>query len=168
MGWLRSLFRSSEVIGIAGDTLAFALEAAEDAHPNEFMGMLRGTPAAEFGLAETGLLITDIIVVPGTVSNSVSATVRTSMIPNNPADLGSVHSHPNGVLQPSDQDLASFGRGSVHLILGAPYEWRDWQAFDAEGQPRHLSVYNVDLPDPESFFHFDQADIDAEIERERS
>lgn len=167
MGWLRSLFRSDEVIGIAADTLDFALEAAEDTHPNEYMGMLRGTRAREFDLAESGVVITDVLIVPGTESNSVSATVKTSMLPNNPADVGSVHSHPNGVLKPSDEDLATFGRGSVHIILGAPYERDCWQAFGNDGRPRELPVLDVDLPDPESFFDFDQADIDAELREEQ-
>ncbi len=167
MGWFRSLFRSGEVVGIAADTLEFALEAAEDTHPNEYMGMLRGTEAREFDLDRDGLLVTDVVVVPGTQSNPVSATVQTNMIPNNPTDIGSIHSHPNGVLRPSDEDLATFGRGQVHIILGAPYRRDCWRAFDNQGNQRDLPVYNVDLPDPESFFDFDQADIDAELREER-
>lgn len=163
MGWLRSLFRSDRVIGIAADTLSFALEAAEDTHPNEYMGMLRGSPATEFDLDRDGQLITDVIIIPGTESNSVSATVRTSMIPNNPADLGSIHSHPNGVLTPSQADLATFTRGSVHIIMGAPYRRSDWVAYDSDGDERSLPVFDVDLPDPGSFFDFDQADIDREL-----
>ena len=166
MGWLGSLFRSNEVIGIAAETLEFALEAAEDSHPNEYMGMLRGTEATDLGLDRDGLLITDVVVIPGTETNPVSATVSTSMIPNTPQDVGSVHSHPNGVLRPSDEDLATFGRGTVHLILGAPYRRDCWRAFDSSGNPRELAVYNVSLPEPSSFFHFDQADIDRELEND--
>ena len=167
MGWLRSFFRSSEVIGIAGETLSFILEAAEDTHPNEYMGMLRGQSADTFGLDEDGLLITDILVIPGTESGPTSATVKSWMVPNDTASVGSVHSHPNGVLRPSDEDLATFGRGEVHMIIGAPYGWNDWQAFDSDGKKRDLAVYDVELPDAETFFHFDQADIDDELWEER-
>ena len=167
MRWLRSLFRADEVVGIAAETLAFVLEAAEDTHPNEYMGMLRGEPASTFGLDEDGTLITDVLVIPGTKSNPVSATVKSWMVPNDTTSVGSVHSHPNGVLRPSDEDLATFGQGQVHIIVAAPYRWNSWEAFDASGNPRKLPVYDVDLPDPESFFHFDQRDIDAELMEER-
>ncbi|MFB6185315.1 MAG: proteasome protein, partial [Halobacteriaceae archaeon] len=59
-------------------------------------------------------------------------------------------------------DKMMFGRGQVHIILGAPYTKSDWRAFDNHGDPIDLPVYDVDLPDPESFFDFSQADIDRE------
>ncbi len=157
------LFRSGGVVGIAEETLEFVLEAAADTHPHEYMGLLRGEDAASLGLDREGTVVTDVLVIPGTESNSVSATVRTTMVPNDMRAVGSVHSHPNGVLRPSDQDLQTFGRGDVHIILGAPYERRDWRAFDREGEPRSLEVIDVDLPDPEDFFDFDQSDIDEEL-----
>jgi proteasome lid subunit RPN8/RPN11 len=87
------------------------------------------------------------------------------MIPNDLSGAGSVHSHPNGVLQPSDADLATFHRGDVHIILGAPYRERDWQAFDSDGDPIDLPVLSVSLEDAnEEFFHFSQEDIDRELQ----
>jgi proteasome lid subunit RPN8/RPN11 len=156
------LFRSSEVLGIAEDALQFALEASEDAHPNEYMGFLRGEDADRFGLDRDGTVVTDVLVIPGTVSDPTSATVRENMVPNDRGAVGSVHSHPNGVLRPSDADLATFGKGSVHVIIGYPYGRHDWQAFDREGRARSLDVLDVALPE-ESFFDFTQADIDAEL-----
>ncbi|WP_338728209.1 Mov34/MPN/PAD-1 family protein [Haladaptatus sp. DJG-WS-42] len=156
------LFRSSELLGIAEATLEFVLEASRETHPNEYMGLLRGERAADLGLDDEGVVITDVLVIPGTESNSVSATVRTSMIPNDMRAIGSVHSHPNGVLRPSDADLATFGNGQAHIIIGAPYGRDDWQAFDREGEPRDLPVLDVALPD-EPFFDFTQEDIDKEL-----
>lgn len=167
MGWLRSLFRAEEVIGIAGDTLKFAQEAARDSHPNEYMGMLRATSASELNVDESGSIITDIMVIPGTESGPVSASVKSWMVPNDATSVGSIHSHPSGALRPSDEDLATFGKGQVHIILGAPYEWNSWQAFDNGGNPIDLPVMSVDLPDPESFFDFDQRDIDAELRKDK-
>ena len=163
MGLLDALFRSNEILGIAEETLEFALESSEAAHPNEYMGFLRGTEADRLGLDQNGLVITDILVVPGTEANSVSATVRTSQIPNDVKALGSVHSHPNGVIEPSAADLGTFGRGSVHIIIGAPYRRNDWRAFDSEGRPTNLNVLDVELPDSEEFFDFTQEDIDEEL-----
>ena len=157
------LFRSGEILGIAESALDFARAASEDSHPNEYMGLLRGDKASKVGLDESGTVLTDVLVIPGTESNPVSATVKTSMVPNDMRAAGSVHSHPNGVLKPSDADLATFGRNEVHIIVGAPYERGDWQAFDNGGQPIRLDVLEVEPPE-ERFFDFDQQDIDRELE----
>ncbi|WP_247008558.1 Mov34/MPN/PAD-1 family protein [Halorientalis litorea] len=159
------LFRSGEILGIAEDALEFALEASEDAHPDEYMGLLRGEDARTLGLDRDGTVITDVLVIPGTESNPVSATVKTNMVPNDIRAAGSVHSHPNGVLRPSNADLGTFHKGKVHIIIGAPYGKTDWQAFDTEGEPRDLDVLDVEMPD-EQFFDFTQADIDAELRDE--
>ena len=156
------LFRSGGILGIAEDALDFAREASEDAHPDEYMGLLRGEDARKLGLSEDGTVITDVLVIPGTTSNPVSATVKTNMIPNDVRAAGSIHSHPNGVLRPSDADLQTFHKGKVHIIIGAPYGPTDWQAFDQDGNPRDLDVLDVDLPEDE-FFDFTQADIDEEL-----
>ncbi|MCT9096378.1 Mov34/MPN/PAD-1 family protein [Haloarchaeobius sp. HME9146] len=163
MGLFDRFFKRKAVVGIARDTIEFALEAAEDTHPNEYMGMLRGTDATSLGLDRDGYVVTDVLVIPGTTSNPVSATLDSNMIPNDMRALGSIHSHPNGVLRPSDADIATFGQGTAHIIMGAPYRSGDWRAFDQQGEPRDLPVLDVDLPDPESFFDFTQADIDAEL-----
>jgi proteasome lid subunit RPN8/RPN11 len=157
------LFRSSGVLGIAAETLEFALEASRETHPNEYMGYLRAEDARRLGLDRDGQVITDVLVIPGTEQNPVSATVKTSMVPNDLGAVGSVHSHPNGVLRPSDADLATFTRGDVHLILGAPYGPDDWRAFDTDGDPTDLPVIDVEVPDAESFFDFTQEDLDREL-----
>ena len=157
-----NLFRSSSVIGIADDALQFALQASEDSHPNEYMGQLRGQDARKLGLDREGTVITDVLLAPGTRTNPTSAEFKPTYMPNDLSGVGSVHSHPNGVLRPSDADLATFTRGSVHIIVGAPYGRNDWRAFDRDGKPRELDVLNVDVPD-EQFFDFTQADIDGEL-----
>jgi len=159
------LFRSPEIIGIAESALTFALEASRDSHPNEYMGLLRGEDARKLGLDRDGTVLTDVLVIPGTESNPVSATVKTSMVPNDMRAAGSIHSHPNGVLQPSDADLVAFGKGRVHIIVGAPYRRDNWRAFDREGKPMDLDVLEVDPPE-EEFFDFTQADIDRELREE--
>ena len=153
------------VLGIAEKTLDFAREAATDAHPNEYLGILQATEASELDGMEDrdGVVITDILVIPGTKSGPTSATMRRHLVPNDNRTVGSVHSHPNGVLRPSDEDRATFGAGTVHIILGAPYGPDDWRAFDSDGERRSLSVVDVELPDPESFFDFTQEDIDNEL-----
>jgi proteasome lid subunit RPN8/RPN11 len=157
------LFRSSELLGIARETMQFVLDACEESHPDEYMGFLRAEDARQLGLDERGQVITDVLVIPGTESNPVSATVKSTMKPNDLKSVGSVHSHPSGALRPSDADLDTFGQGEVHIIVGAPYGWGNWKAFDSRGEQTHLDVLDVDLPD-ERFFDFTQAEIDAELE----
>jgi len=156
------LFRSSEILGIARETMEFALEASEATHPNEYMGFLRAEDARKLGLDQKGQVITDVLVIPGTKSDPMSATVQTTMVPNDIKSVGSVHSHPNGVLRPSDADLATFHKGDIHIIIGAPYGWSNWQVFDSGGEPRSLDVLDVPLPE-EQFFDFTQEDIDEEL-----
>ncbi|MFW5964023.1 MAG: Mov34/MPN/PAD-1 family protein [Natronomonas sp.] len=156
------LFRSSEILGIAEDALQFALQASEDSHPNEYMGQLRGTDASKLGLDREGTVITDVLLAPGTKTNPVSAEFNPSYLPNDPNSVGSIHSHPNGVLRPSDADLATFTRGKIHIIVGAPYGRNDWRAFDRDGEPTTLDVLDVELPD-DQFFDFTQEDIDREL-----
>lgn len=157
-----NLFRSSAILGIADSALDLALQASEDAHPNEYMGQLRGQDARTLGLDRDGTVITDVLLAPGTRTNPKSAEFKPTYMPNDLDGVGSVHSHPNGVLSPSDADLATFTRGKVHIIVGAPYGRTDWQAFDNEGTPIDLDVLQVDIPD-EQFFDFTQADIDSEL-----
>lgn len=158
------LFGSRNIVGIAAETLQFALDSAADSHPNEYMGLLRAesTKKLDANLAHEGLLITDILFIPGTTSNPVSATVKKNMVPTGVRIIGSIHSHPNGVLEPSDTDRDSFGAGKIHIIIGAPYRDDCWQAFDRDGNPRDLDVVNVGLEDPEDFFDFTEADLDLD------
>ena len=156
------LFRSSEILGIAEPALEFALAASEESHPNEYMGLLRGEDARKVGLDEDGTVLTDVLVIPGTESNPVSATLDTNMVPNDLRAAGSIHSHPNGVLQPSDADLGTFGRNNVHIIVGYPYGKTDWKAFDRDGNVIDLPVLDVDPPE-EQFFDITQEDIDREF-----
>ncbi len=159
------LFRSGDLLGIARETMEFVLEACEETHPDEYMGFLRSEDARKLGIDRDGQVITDVLVIPGTVSSPVSATVKTSMKPNDLNSVGSVHSHPNGVLRPSTADLETFGQGDVHIIAGAPYGWRNWKVFDTQGNPTGLEIIDVNLPESH-FFDFTQEDIDAELTAE--
>jgi proteasome lid subunit RPN8/RPN11 len=159
------LFRSGEILGIAESALEFALAASEESHPNEYMGMLRGEDASNLGLDEEGTVLSEVLVVPGTKSNPVSAEFKPIHAPNDLSAAGSIHSHPNGVLQPSTADLSTFSRNHVHIIIGAPYGPDDWQAFDRDGEPIDLPVLDIDPPE-EEFFDFTQEDIDRQLREE--
>jgi hypothetical protein len=46
--------RSSEVLGVAADTLRFAREPSRETHSNEYVGFLRGEDARPLGLGRDG------------------------------------------------------------------------------------------------------------------
>ncbi|NYT01058.1 MAG: metal-dependent protease of the PAD1/JAB1 superfamily [Methanocellales archaeon] len=122
--------------GIARDTLRFLLEVSKSSYPNEFAGLLR---------AEEGV-ITDIIVLPGTIASSSSAVMQLHMKPPLSRCVGSAHSHPSSDMRPSKEDLMMFGRnGDYHIIAAYPYNENSWTCYDASGHVRNLPVLDVEF-----------------------
>ena len=104
---------------------------AEVLNPVDFSGLLR----------EQDGIIEEINLVPGTTSNEYSASLFLDMMPLDTHLAGSAHSHPNGVIFPSDADLGFFPRtGRYHIIVGFPYEEDDWRCFSASGAPVDIGV----------------------------
>ncbi len=138
---------NSDIIGIAEDTLQLIVDACKHTHPNEFFAYLRAVPSSDLNYPEDGRIITEILLMPATSSTPFSAEVPEYSIPLNSRGTGSVHSHPNGVLRPSNTDLQHFEYGSIHMIVGAPYTMDSWKAFDADGNHLDLSVLDVEIPE---------------------
>ncbi|WP_370573901.1 Mov34/MPN/PAD-1 family protein [Methanomethylovorans sp.] len=116
--------------GIDRGTLEFILEVSKSSYPNEFAGLLK---------AEDGI-ITEVLVLPGTESGETSALLKLFMMPNI-STVGSVHSHPRGIIKPSTADLQMFGKtGNYHIIAGYPYDLQSWKCFNAEGDERDLQI----------------------------
>ncbi|MBC7085744.1 MAG: Mov34/MPN/PAD-1 family protein [Methanomethylovorans sp.] len=119
-----------KIKGIARDTLRFILEVSKSSHPNEFAGLLQ---------AEEGI-ITEVLLLPGTESGESSASLSLFMMPNIAA-AGSVHSHPTGIIKPSNEDLQMFGKtGSCHIIVGFPYDLQSWKCFNSRGEETNLQI----------------------------
>jgi proteasome lid subunit RPN8/RPN11 len=111
---------------IRRDVLALIRETARAHHPHEFGGILRG---------EKGI-ITELLILPGTVVGSTHAIFQLHMLPIDFKVRGTVHSHPNGIARPSEADLELFRRfGARHIIIGAPYTETSWRAYDGRGDP---------------------------------
>ena len=120
-----------KIHAISRDTLSTLLEMAKSQHPLEFVALLE---------AEGGVL-SGINLLPGTRLDETSASIITDMIPLGMIFSGSAHSHPNGVIRPSDADIGFFPRfGDCHLIIGYPYGDDDWKAFSRDGSRRGLEV----------------------------
>ncbi|MCK4457372.1 MAG: Mov34/MPN/PAD-1 family protein [Thermoplasmata archaeon] len=116
---------------IKRETIEMILEASRDVHPNEFGAILR---------AEEGV-ITEIMLLPGTISGSRSAIFQLHMLPIDFTVVGTAHSHPSGSISPSGADIAFFQKfGYIHIITGVPFDKDSWRAFDLYGEPINLEV----------------------------
>ena len=119
------------VNAISRKTLRMILEASRDIYPREFGAILR---------AEAGV-ITELLLIPGTVSGNRHAIFRLHMLPTDFAVVGTVHSHPTGVFEPSDEDRALFSKfGGIHIISGYPYTETTWAAWTNKGERIDLTV----------------------------
>jgi len=122
---------AAEIRGIKRKALEMILESAKSSYPEEFGALLR---------AEEGE-ISEIILLPGTISGNSHALFQLHMRPIDFSIVGSAHSHPSGDFRPSDADLDFFRRsGTVHIIAGFPYEMIDWAAYDVAGTRIRLEV----------------------------
>ncbi len=125
------MFGKKKVKGITKRTLNMIMECAKDAHPREFAA----------GMRQVDGVISELILVPGTISGNRSALLRLHHLPIDYSMVGVVHSHPSRNISPSPQDLNMFGRyGRVHIIAGFPYDEKSWKAYDWEGREVSLEV----------------------------
>ena len=119
------------VRAIRRKVLRMMREASKDIYPREFGAILR---------AEDGV-ITEILLVPGTVSGNKHAIFQLHMLPADFTIVGTVHSHPSGNFNPSDEDLMLFRKfGGLHIIVGYPYDEETWAAWKFSGERIELQV----------------------------
>ena len=123
-----------KIRGIARDLLRALLESAREMYlqgdGREFVAVLR----------EEDGVIREFLFLPFTSTES-SASLRYDLMPLDPHVAGSVHSHPNGSLRPSDADLRFFPAiGRYHLIVGPPFSETSWRCFTSDGKPCEMEV----------------------------
>ncbi len=111
--------------------ISMIMASAKDSHPKEFACAMRGKDG----------VITELILVPGTISGGSSAILRLHMLPIDFSIVGIAHSHPSMHPQPSDADLNLFSRyGSTHIIAHYPYKKDCWKAYSRSGNEIKLEV----------------------------
>ncbi|MCL4330301.1 MAG: Mov34/MPN/PAD-1 family protein [Candidatus Thermoplasmatota archaeon] len=111
--------------------LRMIMEASKDTYPREFGALLK---------AEGGVIY-EIAIIPGTIQGDRHTMFWMYMKPVDFSIVGSVHSHPNGVTLPSDQDLQMFSNnGPIHIIVGHPYNLHNFNAYDRAGNPVEIKV----------------------------
>jgi proteasome lid subunit RPN8/RPN11 len=113
------------------EALEFIFKAARFNHPKEFAGVLRAT----------GDVITEVLLLPGTLSSTESALLRLHMLPIDPSVCGTVHSHPSSGPLPSPDDFQFFDKfEAIHLIVAFPYTQSSWKAYNHRGEEIRLEV----------------------------
>ena len=119
---------------ITNKCLNLILEASKSSYPNEFGGLLR----VDNNLKDT---ITEIVILPGTVSGDSHAIFQLHMLPIDFSIVGTVHSHPSPVPRPSDADLHLFEKfGRVHIIVASPFKENSWKAYDYNGTEIQIKI----------------------------
>lgn len=114
--------------------LNLILEVSKSNYPKEFGGLLR----VDNNLKDT---ITEIVILPGTVSGDSHAIFQLHMLPIDYSIVGTVHSHPSYSFLPSDADLHLFEKfGRVHIIVANPFNEYSWKAYDYLGNELQLSI----------------------------
>ena len=124
---------SFEVV-VSRKLLAVLLENARTVYPRETILLLRGK-------AKKGRVrITDIVIPPMATHGQRFSGFPTHMLPMDFSIIGSVHSHPSGVAQPSVGDL-NHSYGMVMMILAYPFRGEeDVGVFSQSGKKVTLTV----------------------------
>lgn len=144
--WIRPT--SPPVVGILDTVIEDLATAAERAHPNETVLLLKTTKLAELSLApepvdefDTARIVTGFHVPPRMKQSPTRAAFDQTSLPTSMGIGGVAHSHPNGVVKPSQTDRnQGFALGDTHIIIGAPYTTDSWKAFDGTGEQKELAV----------------------------
>ncbi|MGQ9566321.1 MAG: Mov34/MPN/PAD-1 family protein [Candidatus Bathyarchaeales archaeon] len=121
-------------VQIKREILESILKNAASLHPREMMLLLRGKTKKDL------IIITDLIVPPFATHGKVFASFQSHMLPIDFSILGTVHSHPSGIANPSLQDLHhSFGR--IIMIAAYPYQsGQNVSVFNCSGEKLPLKV----------------------------
>ncbi|MFP4051335.1 MAG: Mov34/MPN/PAD-1 family protein [Thermoplasmata archaeon] len=128
-----SLFKRKKIKGIREHTLNMVMESSKDAYPNEFAA----------GMREIDGIISELILVPGTISGPMSAILKLHSLPIDYSIIGVVHSHPGPSCSPSDEDLEMFSRyGRLHIIVCQPFDLNSWKAYNNSGDEIELEVFS--------------------------
>lgn len=110
------------------------MDNARIMHPREMIFLLRGKKT------EKEVCIKDYLLPPFAFHGSSSSGYNPYMLPLDLSIMGSVHSHPSGVLKPSITDLNNL-TGLFTLIIAWPYDGpRDVAAFNRDGEVLRLET----------------------------
>lgn len=119
---------------ITKSCLDLILESSKDIYPNEFGALLRIDDYNKN-------IISELIMLPGTISGDSHAIFRMHMRPIDFSIVGTVHSHPSYSYTPSKADLELFRKyGKIHIIVAKPYTSSSWEGYDYSGNQIDIEI----------------------------
>jgi proteasome lid subunit RPN8/RPN11 len=119
---------------ITKECFAMISESAKSMYPKEFGGLLR----CDDDEKDT---ITEIVLLPGTISGESHAIFQMHMKPFDLSIVGTVHSHPSSSYRPSEADKMLFSKyGKIHIIIASPFSSVSWKAFDKKGEQTAMYI----------------------------
>jgi len=126
---------SSNISVLVGKELLHAVfEGARRLYPKEIILLLRGRKKKN--LVE----ISEVVVPPLATYGSGFANIPLHMLPMDFSVIGIVHSHPSGILAPSDADLNHIF-GIVLMIVGFPFmDERNVAVYNRSGERLMLQI----------------------------
>lgn len=105
-------------------------------HPREGILLLRGITEKDKIHAK------EVVIPPFAVHGNGFSTFPLHMLPIDMSILGTAHSHPSGVIQPSIGDLNYF-YSKIMIIAGYPYDSEDQLAvYDRDGKSLKYEIIN--------------------------
>jgi proteasome lid subunit RPN8/RPN11 len=119
---------------IRNECLDLIIESSKEVYPKEFGGLLRVDD-------EKKDLISEVVLIPGTISGDSHAIFKLHMMPVDFNIVGTVHSHPSPSANPSSADLQLFRKhGKIHLIMASPFNKNSWKAYDYRGEQISIQI----------------------------
>ncbi|MBD3388105.1 MAG: hypothetical protein GF416_03575 [Candidatus Altiarchaeales archaeon] len=115
---------------IRRDALEFMLGVSREAHPREFIGLLRGDENT----------VREVMVIPASLYGEGFSHFNWMHVGMDKSIIGSVHSHPSTNNRPSKTDVRNFSKtGDIHLIIKYPYETAaDVACYDSRGNRQDI------------------------------
>jgi len=121
-------------VAIPREILAMVLESARALYPKETIFLLRGKAI------ENTLNISELLIPPAATYGRGFSTFPLHMLPMDFSIVGTVHSHPSGVLAPSSADLNN-SMGKVIIIVAFPYQGEEnVAAYNRDGKRLTLQI----------------------------
>ncbi len=126
--------KSPIIVSIDKPLLEEILEGARQVYPRESILILRGKKR------KGTVTVTDLLVPPLATRGHGFANIPLHMLPMDLSLVGTVHSHPSGMVKPSAADLNHF-LGVILMIVGYPFtDEKNIAVYDRDGEPLILQV----------------------------
>jgi len=126
--------RLEKIVTLRAEVADSLLSYGRARYPNEGILLLRGRCEQE------KILVNDLVIPPLAIDGHGFSSFPLYMLPTDLSIIGTAHSHPSGILEPSTYDLNHF-YGMIMIIIAYPYRsTSNLRAFNREGYAMRLEV----------------------------